>query len=88
MVRLGLFWEFCCGKILDRPEENDNGLKLFWRKEISSGSLAGDFRFNHLGGPEITIQRVGCGVQNQAAVRTAFQVGGNFMLDVGRQTVL
>jgi hypothetical protein len=55
-----------------------------WDKELLLGGPAGGDRLSGYAGPEVAVQRVGSGLQDDSAVRASAEMFGDLVLHVGR----
>ena len=57
---------------------------FIWDKELQLGGPAGGDGLSGYAGPEVAVQRVGSGLQDDSAVRAFAEMLGDLVLYVGR----
>jgi hypothetical protein len=58
--------------------------KILWDNDLRLGGSTGGGGLSGYAGPEVAVQRVGSGLQDDSAVRASVEMRGDLVLYVGR----
>ncbi|HSY33518.1 MAG TPA: hypothetical protein VLA42_16150 [Verrucomicrobiae bacterium] len=74
------------GKTMQHPggEIHSSSYNFLWKKELLLGGSAGGGGLSGCAGPEVAIQRVSSGLQDDSAVRATVEMLGDLVRYVGR----